>query len=343
MGTVNKPYQQISGLKAQVVGIKLRLTSVSPPAQLQSIVLFLVLIWSALSVSALAWALWPSTKISPMPGIVVNPPMLVTARPGASNVVLDHMLNPGLFGVSVDEGGIEEFDLQPSNVPDGIEKGARDTQLDLQLVGILAGSEPDAGTAVIEVKGRQETFSVGDELPIGTRVRLAKVLPTRVVLDNNGTYELLELFKDSASLFVPYEKPRPTAADRQPNVPNTQAVPVEASGASDLGPKIAAEYRRKFYETPQSVSDLLSVQPVHGEGGLRGYRVTPAKNIDDFKAIGFEPNDVIIGVNGLSLLDASNGARLYGLMRDAPEIIFDIERDSVPLTLTVILPAGAQQ
>lgn len=340
---MNKPNQQFSVLKAQLVGLKLRLKSMSPPAQLQPIVLFAVLIWSAFSVSALAWALWPSTKISPMPSSVVNPPTFVTARPGASNVVLDDMLDLGLFGVSVDEGGIEELDLPPSNVPDGIEKGARDTQLDLQLVGTLAGSEPDAGTAVIEVKGRQVTFSVGDELPIGTRVRLAKVLPSRVVLDNNGTYELLELFEDSASLFVPNEKPRPTSADLQPNVTNAQTMPVKASGASELGPTIAAEYRRKFYETPQSVSDLLTVQPVHGEEGLRGYRLTPAKNIDDFKAIGFEPNDVIIGVNGLSLLDASNGARLYGLMRDAQEIIFDIERDSVPLTLTVSLPSGAQQ
>lgn len=340
---MNKPHQQISGLKAQVVGLKLHLTSMSPPAQLQSIVLCSVLIWSAFSVSALTWALWPSTKISPMPSSVVNPPTFVAARPGASNVVLDDMLNLGLFGVSVDEGDIEALDLQPSTVPDGIEKGARDTQLDLQLVGTLAGNEPDAGTAVIEVKGRQVTFSVGDELPIGTRVRLAKVLPTRVVLDNNGTYELLELFEDSASLFVPNEKPGPAAADRQPNVTNTQAVPVKALGTSELGPKIAAEYRRKFYERPQSVSDLLTVQPVHGEEGLRGYRVTPAKNIDDFKAIGFEPNDVIVGVNGLSLLDASNGARLYGLMRDAQEIIFDIERGSVPLTLTVSLSAGAQQ
>jgi general secretion pathway protein C len=68
-------------------------------------------------------------------------------------------------------------------------------------VGTLAGSEPDAGTAVIEVKGKQITFAVGDELPIATRVSLAKVLPTRVVLDNNGAYELLKLFADPYSVF----------------------------------------------------------------------------------------------------------------------------------------------
>ena len=142
-----------------------------------------------------------------MPAAIINPATPATTRVGADEVALEGMLGLGLFGVAAGVEPVDERQLVPDAVPEGIENGARDTQLDLKLVGTLAGSEPDEGTAVIEVKGRQATFAVGDELPISARVRLAKVLPTRVVLDNNGTYELLNLFDDSALSLGPIGGP----------------------------------------------------------------------------------------------------------------------------------------
>jgi general secretion pathway protein C len=342
-GTVSTSYKQISGLKTRVAEFGLRIDLMGLSRQFQNMMIVLVLIWTAFSASTLVWAFWPSSEIAPMPSVVVNPPIAEMTRSGADDVVLDGMLGLGLFGVTIDIGDINALELVPEAVPDGIEEGARDTQLDLKLVGTLAGSEPDAGTAVIEVKGKQITFAVGDELPIATQVSLAKVLPTRVVLNNNGAYELLKLFADPTASFGLIEKPVSVTPSQGSKLPTSEMEPVRASTGSEQGAQIAADYRKRFYDKPQSVADLLTVQPVRGADGLRGYRVTPAKNADDFKAIGFEPNDLITGVNGLSLLDASNGARLYGLMRDAQEITFDIERDSVPLTLTVSLQTGTQQ
>jgi len=342
-GTVSTSYKQISGLKARVAEFGLRVDSMGLSRQFQKMTMVLVLIWAAFSTSTLVWAFWPSSQIAPMPSVVVNPPIAAMTRSGADDVALDGMLNLGLFGAAIGMGDIDALELEPEAVPDGIEEGARDTQLDLKLVGTLAGSEPDAGTAVIEVKGKQITFAVGDELPIATRVSLAKVLPTRVVLDNNGAYELLTLFADPTVSFGVIEKPATVTPSQASKLPTSEMKPARASTVSEQGAQIAADYRMRFYDKPQSVSDLLTVQPVRGADGLRGYRVTPAKNADDFKAIGFEPNDLITGVNGLSLLDASNGARLYGLMRDAQEITFDIERDGVPITLTASLQTGTQQ
>ncbi len=188
----------MSGLKAQVVEFALRVGSVGLSAKFQKLVIVLVACWAAFSASALILAFWPASKIIPMPAAIINPATPATTRVGADEVALEGMLGLGLFGVAAGVEPVDERQLVPDAVPEGIENGARDTQLDLKLVGTLAGSEPDEGTAVIEVKGRQATFAVGDELPISARVRLAKVLPTRVVLDNNGTYELLNLFDDSA-------------------------------------------------------------------------------------------------------------------------------------------------
>ena len=307
--------------------------------QFQKLVIVLVAIWAAFNAAVLILAFWPASNIIPVPTAIINPATPATTRVGADEVALEGMLGLGLFGVAAALEPVDERQLMRDAVPEAIESGARDTQLDLELVGTLAGGEPNEGTAVIEVKGRQATFAVGDELPISTRVRLAKVLPTRVVLDNNGTYELLNLFEDSALSLGPIEGP--ITATQPSNVTPVDIAPVRAVAGSERSSKLAADYREKFYDKPQSVSDLLTIQPVRGSDGLRGYRVTPAKNVDDFTAIGFESGDLITGVNGLSLLDASNGARLYGLMRDAQEITFDIEREGAPLTLTVALQSGS--
>ena len=81
---------------------------------------------------------------------------------------------------------------------EGIEKGARETSLDLTLRGVVASTEDGLGHAIIEHQKRQEVYAVEDKLPVSGQVSLAKVMPRQVVLDNGGTYELLTLFEDSA-------------------------------------------------------------------------------------------------------------------------------------------------
>jgi general secretion pathway protein C len=340
---VSKLHTQVDEFKSRFTEGASRVGPMLLSPQFQSLVFGVIFIWASFSASALIWAFWPRSPIAPMPAVVLNPanPAYVIAK--ANQVALPDMLGLGLFGIAAGATSIGDLELIPDAVPDGIEKGAQDTRLDLILVGTLADSEPDAGTAIIEVAGKQAAFAVGDELPISARVRLAKVLQTSVVLDNNGTYELLKLFKDGRASLGVIKVPAPVTSIDQRGGSGEKLAPVTATGTSKQGAQLVDEYREKFYESPQSVSDLLTIQPARDDGGLRGYRVTPAKNVQDFKAIGFEPNDIITGVNGLSLLDASNGARLYEMMRDAQEITFDIERGSVPLMLTVTLQSELEE
>ena len=186
-------------------------------------------------------------------------------------------------------------------------------------------------------------YRVGDELPIGGNVSIAKVLPQRVVLNNNGTYELLNLFEDAA----------PVAA-----VASSNAVPQGGPGASQApfpggasqfrsvssqGAKRAAAYRQQLYSDPEMLADLVQVQAVQGPEGLRGYRVAPGKNAKEFMALGFQPGDVVTAVNDLPLSDPGNGVRLYSLMREASEARFTIERDGSEMTLSVDLQAAEQE
>ncbi|GIR68946.1 MAG: hypothetical protein CM15mP74_01970 [Halieaceae bacterium] len=61
----------------------------------------------------------------------------------------------------------------------------------MTLTGIVASAEDGLGSAVIKAGASEQVFDVGDSLPASGRVVLAKVMAEQVVIDNNGTYELI--------------------------------------------------------------------------------------------------------------------------------------------------------
>ena len=295
-------------------------------------------VWALASVASLFWAALPSREVTDLPE-VVNPPQALTAGDKVVAVDLSSMLGQGLFGTSEAP--------EPANTATGgaasgtsdIEEGAEETRLDLVLVGTLAEQGSERGTAVIEAKGKQQTYTVGDRLPVGNSVTLAKVLSGRVVLDNNGTYELLTLFEDALSLSFS----RQSTASRGVRPAAASAQISETRVDAGTGVDVAAQYRKKLYDNPRSLAELVQVSAVQGADGLRGYRITPGKNPQQFKALGFETGDVVVAVNGLPLSDVGNAARLYDMMREATEATFDVERDGAAISVAVKLDAGQER
>jgi general secretion pathway protein C len=166
-------------------------------------------------------------------------------------------------------------------------------------------------------------------------VVLSKVMPEQVVIDNNGTYELIKLY-DKPGLSIPS---RPSTqgssavkSSTQPSQPNARASEqsVEQSG-------LASQYRARLYENPESLAQVVSVAPVRGNDGIVGYRITPGQDRAAFDAFGFKAGDVVTAVNGLALSDASNSIKLYQMMKDATLATFDINRDDGSVTISVDL------
>jgi len=110
-------------------------------------------------------------------------------------------------------------------------------------------------------------------------------------------------------------------------------------GATDL----AAQYRERLYNDPQSLADVVRIAAVREGDQLVGYRVSPGSAGDDFATLGFEPGDIVTGVNGLSLADPANTVRLYQAMREAREAVVDLTRDGEALSLSVRLPAAGER
>jgi general secretion pathway protein C len=296
----------------------------------QLIVLFL-LVWAVFALAEIVWSFFPrSTVVFPSENSMLNPIKSRSGGAAAESVDLEAMLSWHLFGVAGQEAPVQEALVVPvASDRDGIEKGARDTRLNLKLRGIIAATGDGLGYAIIEHKSKQDVYAVGDKLPVGNRVTLAKVIPGSVVLDNGGTYELLRLFEETGLLGqLPSEQLKTAAV--------TQAA-IDARGGGGQKAEIGTSIRQQLYDNPQSLAEVVRVSAVREDNTLKGYRIDPGKSAEQFTGLGFKAGDVVTSVNGINLDDPGNTMQLYQLMRSASEAVFDLERAGQSLTLTVNL------
>ena len=299
---------------------------------LQRGLIAVLVLWAVNSTANTVWALIPSSPVEVSKSVVINPPPSSNAASAGSETIdVSSILGMSVFGAAEPS---EVQDLAPVNAVatprEGIENGARETSLALTLTGIVASTADGLGSAMIEARKKQELYSVGDDLPASGKVTLAKILPKQVVIDNNGTYELITLFDDNGIVGIVQ-----STSSELPN--RTPALTAEVSTNQSERQQLAANYREQLYSDPQSLAGLVSISAVQSDGGLKGYRVAPGRDAEQFTALGFKAGDIVTAVNGYTLSDPTNTVRLYQLMRDATDATFEIERDGSPVSISVSL------
>ena len=308
------------------------------PARLQRVqtaVIVLLVLWSLSSVSQLIWIPFRASPIDAAPALALNPPKPAV---GKQTAVIDTSgaLGLGLFGGSPDALADAEDAALSEASRDGIEQNAQETRLALTLTGIVASTEDGTGSAVIKSGAAEQVYAVGDALPASGQVVLAKVMPQQVVIDNNGTYELIKLY-EGPGIAIPTRAARPPEQDAVASVPS--ASPSEGSRSATAAEQtaLASQYRRQLYDSPESLASVVSVSPVREGDRVVGYRIAPGADRVAFDTFGFQSGDIVTAVNGLALSDASNTVKLYQTMKDATQASFDIERDGGTVTVNVDL------
>ena len=308
------------------------------PARLQrvqSALIVLLVLWSLSSVSQLIWIPFRASPIDAAPALALNPPKPAV---GKQTAVIDTsgVLGLGLFGGSPEAlADADSAALTEAN-RDGIEQNAQETRLALTLTGIVASTEDGTGSAVIKSGAAEQVYAVGDALPASGQVVLAKVMPQQVVIDNNGTYELIKLY-EGPGIAIPTRAARPLEQGAVASVPS--AIPSEGSSSAAAAEQtaLASQYRRQLYDSPESLASVVSVSPVREGDRVVGYRIAPGADRVAFDTFGFQSGDIVTAVNGLALSDASNTVKLYQTMKDATQASFDIERDGGTVTVNVDL------
>lgn len=338
-----------SGVAVRVSsGLQTVLREMALPARARGLrqgLLLLFAIWAVFALSRLIWAFLPASGQAIPPDVtIINPVSSQNSGAESASVNIQRMMNWHLFGKAgappSTEAPVVALEVQSSSALDGIEKGARETRLELVLRGIVASSEEGLGHAIIEHRKRQDVYAVQDKLPVGSKVVLAKVMPQQVVLDNNGKYELLTLFDETQLSAQAVAAPVTRSPAR--SAPPVSARMVDKSGDSGAT-SLALSYRQRLYQNPQSLAEVVSVAAVREDGQLRGYRITPGKDKAQFAQLGFKKGDLVTGVNGIALDDPANTMKLYQAMRSANEAVFDLERDNQQVTINVSLDDTAQR
>ena len=307
-----------------------RLLGRLPVAPCRRVAQLLLLIYCCYVLAKIFWLLMPLPALVPPASdylLRMQPPGGALMQHTA--VDIDALKGLHLFGTVADAG-------QAERQRTAVVIEAEDTKLDLLLMGVVISDVEAAGRAIIAHRNDQELFAVGDDLPGGSQVQLAQVLPGRVIINNAGHYESLWLYEDEIARGVAVDRPQRvvtalTAVVAPP--PQTGAVPAvgrtpEPKRAS--GPIAIAT-------GSETLADFIKFTPVHADGRVLGYRIAPGRAPRLFHEFGLKKNDVITGVNGISLDDPTKALKVYRQIQSAKSANFELMRDGEAHIVEVVL------
>ncbi|WP_421227371.1 GspC family type II secretion system variant ExeC [Aeromonas enteropelogenes] len=268
-----------------------------PITRIAQLVFLVLLLMLAQQSASLTWRLF--TLASPQQSEPWQPAMVATTTPGRPRIELDDISRLALFGNPLPKA--QDNTAVAANAPR--------TQLNAQLNGVLASSDPARSIAIIAISGRQNSYGVGDMID-GTQAKIRQIFADRVIIAHNGRDETLMLDGEE------YGKPLPT-----PEKPGNTL--------TDL--------RQELMANPGKITDYLNVSPVQVDGRMTGYRLNPGSNPALFNQSGLQANDLAIAINGLDLRDNMQAMQAMQQMAGATEMTVTIERQGEQLDVYVSL------
>lgn len=305
----------------------------------QWLVMLLLVIWLAHSLARLFWLVIPAPTIPPATVTLVSSATDSVTSAATEAVNISQIKNLTPFGDTAHEAALPA--AEPQVMTEGIESNATDTQLNLILRGILGSNEEKAARAIIASGDRADVYAVDDVLPVGNNVKLAKVLDGRVIINNNGSFESLWLFKDDPSA------PKLTtsfgnAANDSINAsgyetPQFQQQPplhVDKSQVVD-SPRAAAD--PAMTAASKTLADVVAMSIYREAGQVVGYKIRPGRNAEMFDALGLQTDDIVTAVNGVQLSSPGKIMEIYKSMGSATSANLEIRRGGSTVNLDVML------
>lgn len=230
-----------------------------------------------------------------------------------------------LFGAAV------TADRGPQNAPK--------TQLNVRLLGVSASNIAARSAAIIEKDRRQEVYVVGDSIT-GTRVTIEEIYADRVILNNNGVLETLELegigeLSDGLSLTLENQQ---RSAQRQPM--RTRADDDEASERDARRERAREAFQQARANGADGLMNYVRISPSMADGGLQGYRLSPGKVPEVFTDAGFKSGDIAVALNGQDLTDVASAQVAIEELKTAQRIIITVLRDDNYIDLELAVPSN---
>jgi len=252
-----------------------------------------LVVLSARQAALLTWQL-----LTPPPAPPSWQPPRVSAAAERGGIDLQGIMDLGLFGTFQPVAKVAPVTKTVTSAPK--------TNLNLQLAGVVASSDPSRSLAIIANRGNQETYVIDDSVS-GTQARVHQIFADRVILDNSGRFETLYL--DDEPERGRAANPRPRIAEPRRTAPQVISAPAE------------------LLDNPAKIAEMLNISPVQQDGQLVGYRVNPGKDPALFKDAGLEPNDLAVSINGYDLTDNEQAMQMLSELSELTELTLTVERD----------------
>lgn len=308
----------------------------------QWLVMLLLVIWLSHSLARLFWLVIPSPIIPPASLTLVATDAQSASGTASDAVNITQITALAPFGDTAQEAAPPPAEVQPT--AQGIENDAADTQLSLILRGVLGSNKEKSGRAIIASGDRADVYAVGDTLPVGNNVTLAKVLDGRVIINNNGSFESLWLFKEDPNapkLTTSFATPQAGNGAAMPqsgyaNPPYQQQPPlhVDKSPVAD-SPRAGAD--PTVAAAVKTLADVVAMS-IYREGGqVVGYKIRPGRNAEIFNSLGLQTDDIVTAVNGVPLSSPGKIMEIYKSMGSATSANLEIRRGGSTVNLDVML------
>ncbi|MEH8252843.1 GspC family type II secretion system variant ExeC [Aeromonas veronii] len=266
-----------------------------PMTRVTQVAFLALLIMLAQQSAALTWRLL--TLASPQTSQPWQPSAVAVSGQRTPRLELGEVSRLALFGKAIPKAQAKA----------AVAANAPRTQLNAQLNGVLASSDPAKSIAIIAMSGIQNSYGVGDMID-GTQARIRQVYPDRVIIERDGRDETLMLDGEE------YGKPLPQ------------------TNASPLG-----SLRSELMADPGKITDYLNISPVQVDGRMTGYRLNPGSNPEFFNQSGLQANDLAISINGLDLRDNMQAMQAMQQMAGATEMTVTVERQGEQFDIYVRL------
>ena len=263
-----------------------------------SVLLVIALAWY---LARLAWLLYPvPTEVAWVPPGAVVAGSRAMAGDSPAEAYKD-LQEAHLFGVA----GAEPVEPQQQDALD-----APDTRLNLSLRATVATADPKSAHAIIaDGSGKEQAYFLRDSVPGGAT--LNQVYPDRVILNRGGVLEALRL-------------PREFTGDMS-------SAPASRRDLARASPSV----QQVIQENASSFTDIVRPQPFMPNGQLKGYRVYPGRNRQQFAALGLRPGDLVTEINGMALNNPAEGMQIFQGLGDSTQVTVTIERNGESQVLTL--------
>ncbi|QZN90416.1 type II secretion system protein GspC [Idiomarina abyssalis] len=215
-------------------------------------------------------------------------------------------------------------------------RNAPKTSLNVRLIGVSASSNPERSAAIIQQGTKQQTYVIGENLG-SSSVTVEEIHADRVILDNNGRLETLEM-ED-----IGEDRPALSLVIDGSGNGDGALVPEDDEGAnadeSNLPDDASVEEQlAQVANNPSSLLDYVSISPVQADGELKGYKLNSGKNPELFRDAGFQNGDLAVAINGYDLTDMEQAMLASQELSEQKQVSIEIERDGERMELSFELP-----